>query len=93
MLQQQLLQQPRNNIQENGEDLVLCDLDFVKSETRLHSEVEGEPVLDAGPLCDLLWMDPETGSGVNDSDVQCFLRQHGAHLVGHARRVVEQSEE
>eukprot|EP00969_Alexandrium_andersonii_P280442 12398278-Alexandrium_andersonii.AAC.1 len=38
-------------------------------------------------------MDLETEIGVSDNDVQCFLRQHGAHLVGHARRVAEQSEE
>eukprot|EP00969_Alexandrium_andersonii_P220800 9751690-Alexandrium_andersonii.AAC.1 len=58
-------------------------------------------VHDPGPLCDLLWMDLETeiDGGVNDSDVQCFLREHGAHLVDHAHRVVdddsgtEQSEE
>eukprot|EP00969_Alexandrium_andersonii_P084205 3715002-Alexandrium_andersonii.AAC.1 len=47
----------------------------------------------AGPLCDLLWMDLETENGVSDSDVQCFLKQHGAHLVGYARWVAEQSEE
>eukprot|EP00969_Alexandrium_andersonii_P326724 14437181-Alexandrium_andersonii.AAC.1 len=38
----------------------------------------------AGPLCDLLWTDLEMESGASD-DVQCFLRQHGAHLVGYAR--------